>query len=56
MLGHDAMRKMQTASILICGMGGLGLEIAKNIILGGIRWVTIHDKNNVSYEDFSSQV
>ena len=56
MLGHDAMRKMQSASILICGMGGLGLEIAKNIILGGIRWVTIHDTKKVSYDDFSTQV
>ena len=42
-LGHDAMRKMQTSNILICGMGGLGVEVAKNIVLGGVKSVTIHD-------------
>ena len=55
-LGHDAMRKMQSSNILICGMGGLGVEIAKNIILAGVKSVTIHDKKNVSFYDLSSQV
>lgn len=55
-LGHDAMRKMQASDILICGMGGLGVEVAKNIVLGGVKSVTIHDPVNVSYQDLSSQV
>ena len=37
-------------------MGGLGVEIAKNVILGGVKSVTIHDTKNTSYEDLSSQV
>ena len=55
-LGHDAMRKMQSSNILISGMGGLGVEIAKKIILGGVKSVTIHDSKNVSAYDLSSQV
>ena len=55
-LGHEAMYKMQNSNILIYGMGGLGAEIAKNIILAGVKSVTICDKKNVSYDDLSSQV
>lgn len=54
-LGHDAMRRMQNADILISGVGGLGVEIAKNIILGGIKSLTLHDSNNCSVKDLSSQ-
>ena len=32
-LGHEAMQDMSKANILISGMGGLGVEIAKNVIL-----------------------
>lgn len=39
--GQDAMKKMAKSSILISGMGGLGVEIAKNIILAGVNLVTI---------------
>lgn len=33
-LGHDAMRRMASSDVLISGLGGLGVEIAKNVILG----------------------
>ena len=55
-MGHDAMRKMQKSNILICGMGGLGAEIAKNVILAGVKSVTLYDQKNVTYEDLSTQV
>jgi ubiquitin-activating enzyme E1 len=42
-LGHDAMRRMATSDVLISGLGGLGVEIAKNVILGGVKSVTLHD-------------
>lgn len=54
-LGHDAMRRMQSADVLISGLGGLGVEIAKNIILGGTKSVTLHDTKNCSVKDLSSQ-
>lgn len=54
-LGHDAMRKMQNSDILISGLGGLGVEIAKNVILGGVKSVTLHDQTNCTIRDLSSQ-
>lgn len=54
-LGHDAMRRMAKSDVLISGLGGLGVEIAKNVILGGVKSVTLHDENNVSMTDLSSQ-
>ena len=32
-----------------------GLEIAKNIILGGVKSVTLHDQENAEIADLSSQ-
>lgn len=55
-LGADAMRKMGASNILICGMKGLGVEIAKNVILSGVKSVTIHDNSSCTMEDLSSQV
>lgn len=45
-LGHDAMRRMANSDILLSGLGGLGLEIAKNVILGGVKSITLHDTAN----------
>lgn len=54
-LGHEAMRRMQQSNVLICGMGGLGVEIAKNVILGGVKSVTIQDETNTTWNDLASQ-
>lgn len=56
MLGHDAMKRMQNSNVLISGMRGLGVEIAKNVILGGVRSVTVHDQGVAEWRDLSSQV
>ena len=55
-MGKEAMHRLAHANVLISGMRGLGVEIAKNIILGGAKAVTIHDFDNVDYSDLSSQV
>ncbi len=55
-LGHEAMRRMALSDVLISGMGGLGVEVAKNVILGGVKSVTIHDETNCQISDLSSQV
>lgn len=54
-LGHDAMRRMANSDVLISGLGGLGVEIAKNIILGGVKSVTLHDEAICTINDLSSQ-
>ncbi|KAG5837872.1 hypothetical protein ANANG_G00217670 [Anguilla anguilla] len=55
-LGHDAMKRMQNSNVLISGMRGLGVEIAKNVILGGVKSVTVHDQGAAEWRDLSSQV
>jgi len=55
-MGREAMHQLQSAHVLISGMRGLGVEIAKNIILGGVKSVIIHDCGQVDYADLSSQV
>lgn len=55
-LGHEAMKHLQTSSVLISGLQGLGVEIAKNIILGGVKAVTLHDQGTAQWADLSSQV
>lgn len=54
-LGIDAMLKMQNADILVSGLGGVGVEIAKNLILGGVKSVTLHDQSVCTVKDLSSQ-
>jgi len=54
-LGHEAMQRMATSNVLVSGLGGLGVEIAKNIILGGVKSVTLHDKAVCQATDLSSQ-
>ena len=54
-LGHEAMRKMAQSNVLISGMRGLGVEIAKNVILGGVKSIALHDQGVAEYQDLSSQ-
>lgn len=54
-LGHEAMKKMAVSDVLISGLGGLGVEIAKNVILAGVKSVTLHDTAVCTLKDLSSQ-
>ncbi|XP_018018893.1 ubiquitin-like modifier-activating enzyme 1 [Hyalella azteca] len=54
-LGHDAMRRMASSDVLIAGLGGLGVEIAKNVILAGVKSVTLQDTKLVSHADLGAQ-
>ena len=55
-MGKEAMHRLGSAHILISGIRGLGVEIAKNIILGGAKSVIVHDTGKVDYADLASQV
>ena len=46
---------MQNSNVLIIGLKGLGLEIAKNVILAGVKSVTIWDPAAVEMSDLSAQ-
>jgi ubiquitin-activating enzyme E1 len=53
--GRDTMRKMASAHVLVSGLKGLGVEIAKNLVLAGVRAVSLHDEGVVETSDLSSQ-
>ena len=52
--GLDAMNEILDYKILIIGLRGLGIEIAKNIILAGPKEVCISDKNICKVNDLGS--
>lgn len=54
-LGKEAMLKMQLSNVLIIGMKGLGIEIAKNVALAGVKSLTIYDPNLITIQDLSTQ-
>ncbi|TFK55878.1 ubiquitin activating enzyme [Heliocybe sulcata] len=54
-LGHEAMKRMAASNILIVGAQGLGVEIAKNVCLAGVKSVTIYDPEPVKVQDLSTQ-
>ena len=42
-IGKESMNQLIKLKILILGMRGNGVEIAKNMILSGVKQVTIYD-------------
>ncbi|KAL5710482.1 E1 ubiquitin-activating enzyme [Ranunculus cassubicifolius] len=47
---------LSTSDILISGMQRLGVEIAKNLVLAGVKSVTLHDESPVQLWDLSSSL
>ncbi|KAG5356785.1 Ubiquitin-activating enzyme E1 1 [Yarrowia sp. E02] len=54
-LGHEAMKKMANSNVLIVGLQGLGIEIAKNIVLAGVKSLTLYDPGKTEISDLSAQ-
>ncbi|KAH9938241.1 ubiquitin activating enzyme [Fomitopsis serialis] len=50
LMGHVAMKRMAASNILIVGVKGLGVEIAKNVVLAGVKSVTIYDPEPVEVQ------
>ena len=42
-MGHEAQRRMMSSRAVVVGLSGLGVEVAKNIILAGISSVVLCD-------------
>lgn len=53
--GLESQKRIRAARILISGLNGLGAEVAKNIILSGVKSVTLLDDKSVTELDFCSQ-
>jgi len=54
-LGHEAMKRMGASNVLIVGLKGLGVEVAKNIALAGVKSLTLYDPEPVAISDLSAQ-
>ena len=54
--GLDAQKRLRAAKVLVIGIGGLGSEIVKNIVLAGVHTMTLMDHRTVHLEDLSSQL
>ncbi|CAM9877805.1 unnamed protein product [Pylaiella littoralis] len=54
-MGHEAQRRMATSNVLIVGANGLGAEVAKNVILAGVKSVTLLDDGVAEWSDLSAQ-
>lgn len=49
--GQEAQGKLMALRIFIHGISGLGVEVAKNLILAGPKQVTIYDNHKVTTEE-----
>lgn len=53
--GVEAQQRLRKARVLLVGMSSLGNEICKNILLAGIKHLTILDDKPLTENDFDSQ-
>eukprot|EP00743_Colponemidia_sp_Colp-15_P003750 GILK01004046.1.p1 GENE.GILK01004046.1~~GILK01004046.1.p1 ORF type:complete len:1912 (-),score=378.64 GILK01004046.1:123-5405(-) len=54
-MGIEAVQKQANSNVFLSGASGLGIEIAKNIVLSGVKSFTLHDTEVVSLCDLSAQ-
>jgi len=52
--GEDTMNRIKDLNILILGLKGIGVEVAKNIILTGPKRVSIYDPDIVKLKDLGT--
>ncbi|KAG8222690.1 hypothetical protein J437_LFUL015887 [Ladona fulva] len=53
--GVDAQKRLRAAKILLVGLKGLGSEVCKNVMLAGVKSITLLDHEPLKEEDFGSQ-
>ncbi|NP_001040485.1 SUMO-activating enzyme subunit 1 [Bombyx mandarina] len=53
--GLDSQKRLRAAKVLIIGLSGLGAEIAKNVILTGVKSVCLLDNEKLKQIDLYSQ-
>src|SRR3989338_777124 len=53
-VGAEAQKKCAECDVLLVGLTGLGLELAKNLTLSGVRSITLVDDSPIQWTDLSS--
>ncbi|KAL4488907.1 hypothetical protein ABPG72_005694 [Tetrahymena utriculariae] len=54
-LGIDAVKKQANANVLLAGLNHVGVEIAKNIVLSGVKRFSIVDQEKVTLQNLIGQ-
>lgn len=54
-MGIEAVQRQANASVFVSGLGALGVEVVKNIVLSGVKSLTIHDSQKATHTDLSGQ-
>ncbi|VDN03466.1 unnamed protein product [Thelazia callipaeda] len=54
--GLEAQNRLRSSSVLIAGLSGCGSEVAKNLMLAGLKSLTLLDHKTVSPYDHCSQL
>ena len=54
-MGIEAVMKQANSSVFLSGLGPLGVEIAKNITLSGVKRLTLHDSKKVVLSELAGQ-
>lgn len=54
-LNNTCCHRLRAANVLLIGLGGLGIETAKNVILAGVNSITFLDHRDVTDLDKCSQ-
>lgn len=53
--GLDAQKRLRGSRVLLAGLGGLGAEVAKNLILAGVKGLTLLDHEKVTEDSCRAQ-
>ncbi|MBN3300678.1 SAE1 enzyme, partial [Amia calva] len=53
--GLDAQKRLRASRVLLVGLRGLGAEVAKNLILAGVKGLTLLDHEQVTEESSRAQ-
>jgi len=53
--GLDAQKRLRASRVCVLGVGGLGCEVAKNLVLAGVKSLKLVDDALVGEEDATSQ-
>ena len=56
LLGDEKMKKMRSAKVLVCGLGGVGGAAAEQLVRAGIQNLTIVDADCVSETNINRQL
>ena len=52
--GLDAQKRLRASRVLVAGLRGLGCEVAKNLVLAGVKSLKVLDDTALSEEDLES--